>query len=552
MRRWNGWGDDRIKPALPATGQSFLNNKVGAATPLSDATLETVLKQVPPTRLPEHPLVDCSPETRTRHARGQSLPDWLAMRSGQFSTFPDGVALPATSAEVKNLLSYAEANGAHVIPYGGGTSVAGHINPLAGDTPVLTLSLARMNRLLDLDTESQLATFGAGTPGPLVEALLRARGYTLGHFPQSFELSTIGGWVASRSSGQQSLRYGRIEQLFAGGRIETLRGTLNIPTLPASSAGPDIREMVLGSEGRLGIITEVAVRVTPLPEKESFHVTFFPDWAQAMAASRALVQNRTQLSMLRLSNPTETETQLALAGHPGLIRMLEGYLSLRKVADGKCMMTFGVTGSGRQCSSALREARSACRRYGGVYMGTGLGRKWAEKRFAMPYLRESLWRLGYAVDTLETATDWDNVAQLTDLIEHNLKTGLKAVAGGQNEKVHVFTHLSHFYPQGCSIYTTYVFRVADSYPETLARWHALKHSTSALIVNNRGTISHQHGVGKDHAPYLSVEKGPLGMMAIHALTRAFDPEQRLNPGTLLQARSTEPADQTFAGSNCHD
>ncbi|WP_339804826.1 FAD-binding oxidoreductase [uncultured Marinobacter sp.] len=552
MRRWNGWGDDRVQPVLPATGQDFLKARIGTASPLPDASLDDVLKLVPPSRLPEHPLVDRTAETRTRHARGQSLPDWLAMRSGRFHTFPDGVALPATSADVKELLSYAEASGAHVIPYGGGTSVAGHINPLAGDAPVLTVSLARMNRLLDLDVESQLATFGAGTPGPLVEAQLRARGYTLGHFPQSFELSTLGGWVASRSSGQQSLRYGRIEQLFAGGRIETLRGTLLIPTLPASSAGPDIREMVLGSEGRLGIITEVAVRVTPLPVTESFHVAFFPDWTRATAASRALVQNRTQLSMLRLSNATETETQLALAGHPGLIRLLEGYLSLRKVAAGKCMMTFGVTGSARQCSSALSEAKSLCRRHDGIYMGTGLGRKWAEKRFAMPYLRESLWQLGYAVDTLETATDWDNVGHLTELIEHNLNTGLQDDAGGSGEKVHVFTHLSHFYPQGCSIYTTYVFRVADSYEATLARWQALKHSTSALIVTNRGTISHQHGVGKDHAPYLPVEKGPLGMMAIHALARAFDPEQRLNPGTLLQTQPGDPVNQPSAGGDRHD
>src|SRR5690606_15611542 len=159
----------------------------------------------------------------------------------------------------------------HVIPYGGGTSVAGHINPIDQGRPILTVSLAHMNRLIDLDRESQLATFGAGTPGPLVEAQLRAHGYTLGHFPQSFEYSTVGGWVVTRSSGQQSLRYGRIEQLFAGGRMETPVGPLTMPTLPAASAGPDLRELVLGSEGRFGILTEATVRVTPLPEHESFH-----------------------------------------------------------------------------------------------------------------------------------------------------------------------------------------------------------------------------------------------------------------------------------------
>ncbi|MFL1405056.1 FAD-binding oxidoreductase [Marinobacter sp. M1N3S26] len=530
MRRWNGWGDDSIQPQLPKNGLTFLQDRIGTAARLPEALLEDVIAKVPPSRLPDHPLISKDPETRIRHARGQSLPDWLALRSGHIHTYPDGVARPGDTAQVRELLTFALDNGFHVIPYGGGTSVAGHINPMAGDTPVLTISLARMNRLLDLDTESQIATFGAGTPGPLVESQLRARGYTLGHFPQSFELSTLGGWIASRSSGQQSLRYGRIEQLFAGGTVETLCGTLEIPTLPASSAGPDIREMVLGSEGRLGIITEARVRVSPLPERESFHVMFFPSWHLAREAARRMIQARLSLSMLRLSNEKETETQLALSGHPFQISLLERYLGLRGAGSGKCMMTFGITGSRRQCRFALEEVRGFCKPFRCVYMGTGMGRKWAEKRFAMPYLRENLWQQGYAVDTLETATDWDNVDTLMTLVEDNLRQGLVE----ESQPVHVFSHLSHVYPQGSSIYTTYVFPVADNYGNTRARWRHLKDTTSALIVNNRGTISHQHGVGKDHAPWLPVEKGELGMAALRSLVHTFDPGGCLNPGTLLR------------------
>ena len=374
MRRWNGWGDDSIQPQLPKNGLTFLQDRIGTATRLPEALLEDVITKVPPSRLPDHPLISKDPETRIRHARGQSLPDWLALRSGHIQTYPDGVARPGDSAQVRELLKLAVDQGFHVIPYGGGTSVAGHINPMAGDTPVLTISLARMTRLLDLDTESQIATFGAGTPGPLVESQLRAHGYTLGHFPQSFELSTLGGWIASRSSGQQSLRYGRIEQLFAGGTVETLRGTLEIPTLPASSAGPDIREMVLGSEGRLGIITEARVRVTPLPERESFHVMFFPNWRLARESARRKVQAKLPLSMLRLSNEKETETQLALAGHPFQIGLLERYLKLRGARSNKCMMTFGITGSQRQCRFALEEVRRFCKPFRGAYIGTGMGR----------------------------------------------------------------------------------------------------------------------------------------------------------------------------------
>ena len=539
MRRWNGWGDDQFNLELPEQGLSFLAERLGPGSPLADSSLEHVCQQVPDSRLPAgddvDALMDTRPETRVRHARGQSLPDWLAMRSGEFGTFPDGVAFPESNQDVQALLQYAHRHQVVLIPYGGGTSVAGHINPVASERPVLTVDMSAMNRLIDLDEESRIATFGAGTPGPLVEAQLRARGYTLGHFPQSFELSTLGGWVASRSSGQQSLRYGRIEQLFAGGRVETLKGTLQLPTIPASSAGPDIREMILGSEGRLGVITEVRVRVSALAERESFHVVFFPDWNAARNACRTLVQNRVQLSMLRLSNAVETETQLALAGHPRLIGLLEQVLSVRGARDGKCMMTFGVTGSRTQCASALKQAKQICGRLGGVYTGTRLGKKWAEKRFTMPYLREALWQLGYAVDTLETATDWDNVDNLLQRIEGNLRTGLSQRENSRNERAHVFPHLSLVYGQGCSIYTTYVFRVADDYPETLARWRHLKTTTSELIVNNRGTISHQHGVGKDHAPWLPTEKGDLGILAIRALCDTFDPDTLLNPGTLLDS-----------------
>jgi len=530
MRRWNGWGDEANKMDLPETGDAFLQTHVGDASPLKDVELDNVLAQVPASRMPAHPLIETDAEVRVRHARGQSLPDWLAMRSGKFEFFPDGVALPETKEQVAELVKFAYDNDIILIPYGGGTSVAGHINPFESDKPILTLALTRLCRLTDLDESSMVATFGAGTPGPQVESQLRAKGCTLGHYPQSFELSTIGGWVASRSSGQQSLRYGRIEQMFAGGTIETPKGALEIPTIPASSAGPDVREMIMGSEGRMGVISEVKVRVTTQPTQEDFYVVFFPSWAQAKAAARHLVQSKVQLSMLRLSNAIETTTQLALAGHPGQIAMLEKYLAWRGAGEGKCMMTLGITGLPDQCRSAHRIMKRITRSLHGVYTGTYLGKKWAAKRFTMPYLREALWEKGYVVDTLETATDWSNVDGLLEKIEGSLRHGLES----DGEKVHVFTHLSHFYTQGSSIYTTYVFRAADSYEETLARWRKLKTSTSQLIVENGGTISHQHGVGKDHAPYLPTEKGEIAMDMIQTLCSHLDEKGLLNPGTLLE------------------
>ena len=377
-----------------------------------------------------------------------------------------------------------------------------------------------------------LATFGAGVTGPDLEAQLRAHGYTLGHFPQSFEYSTLGGWVVTRSSGQQSLRYGRIEQLFAGGRIETPQGRLEIPTFPASAAGPDLRELVLGSEGRMGILTEATVRISPVPDFEAFHAVFLPDWERAELAVRAIVQARLGLSMLRLSNPVETATMLTLAGHPRQVALLETLLRLRGAGAGKCMLLVGASGAGdnrRQARAALAAALKIARRHGGVHAGRGLGERWKKNRFRNVYLRNAAWAHGYAIDTVETALDWPHVTPAMRAIEQAAADALAA----EGEQVHAYTHLSHLYAQGASVYTTFIWRLAGSFDADLARWRRLKTAVSAAIVAAGGTISHQHGVGLDHAPWLQAEKGALGMQALRALFRQFDPDGCMNPGKLV-------------------
>lgn len=529
MRQWNSWGDSRVQMAINAKARLFLEGLLGKSAPLTDATLSEVMAKVPATRLPVHPLIHTDAETRVRHARGQSLPDWLAWRSGDIPVFPDGVALPSSSDQVAELLALAKQHNWVVIPYGGGTSVVGHINPVADERPILTLALTRLSSLLKLDESSQLATIGAGANGPQVEALLKPHGYTLGHYPQSFELSTLGGWIASRSSGQQSLHYGRIEQLFAGGRVETLNGTLDIPTVPASSAGPDIREIIMGSEGRFGIITEAVVRINRCPDQEQFCVYFVPDWAKAKNAVRELVQQKIPLSMVRLSNAEETRTQLTLAGHAMAIAGLEKVLNWRGAGAGKCMLTIGFTGSPQRIKFAQNEVNRILKSYDTVATGQTLGKRWHQNRFRAPYLREALWHLGYAVDTLETAVDWNKVTPYMTDVEQALRDAL----ADEGEQVLAFSHLSHLYTQGSSIYTTYVYRVAGTYEQTFARWQKLKADASQVIVKHGGTISHQHGVGQDHAPYLQAEKGELGVAALQALAGHFDADKRLNPHKLL-------------------
>ena len=533
MRLWNGWGNENSNLSMELNNglRMLLTALVGPAKPLPQATLDDVIAKVPDTKLTAHSLINTDPEARVRHARGQSLPDWLDMHSGNVDTFPDGVAMPESSEEVRELLVHAKANDLVVIPYGGGTSVVGHINPEQSDKPVLTIDMGKMNSMLHIDAESQLATFGAGTPGPKVEEELKKHGYTLGHFPQSWELSTVGGWVASRSSGQQSLHYGRIENLFAGGSIETLAGTLDIPTIPASSAGPDVREMILGSEGRMGIITEVKVRITPLPEQEQFQVVFFPSWDVGITVARELIQQRVALSMVRLSNPLETTSLLYMgAGEDSSgVAALEQSLSEKGIGSGKVMMTFGVTGSVRHCETAHQLALDHCANHGGVADQSGLGDNWAHGRFRAPYLRDPLGAAGYAADTMETAVDWAKVPTAAENIEQSIRTAL----ADEGEQVHAYTHLSHVYGQGSSIYTTYLFRLGESYQQGMDRWVKLKKAGAEQIVAHGGTISHQHGVGRDHRQYLSAEKGTLGIAAINNLCELFDPKGQMNPGKLL-------------------
>ena len=532
MRRWNGWGSDQVDFPLTSAAKAYLADIIGAPTPRPSASLEDILHRIPPGRLGTHPLINTDPVLRLRCARGQSLPDWIALRFGVVDRFPDGVAQPTSEHGVEELLSFARKTGACLIPYGGGTSVVGHINPPPGDQPVLTVDMSRMFKMSDFDETSRLATFDAGVSGPHLEAQLRAIGYTLGHFPQSFEYSTLGGWIATRSSGQQSIYYGRIEDLFAGGRVITPAGILDLPPYPASAAGPDLRHVVLGSEGRLGIITQAVMRVSPLAELDRFHAVFFPDWTQGMSAVRELARASLPLSLLRLTDALETKTTLALAGRERIVRLLERLLHARGLEQEKCLLLFGITGTMEAVRKTRRLALDIARAHGGVSVGRRMGSEWRKSRFRTPYLRNTLWDLGYAVDTLESAFIWKNLPLARESILQALRKGLEAAG----EKVLAFAHISHVYKSGASLYFTYIFRITPDAARTLSRWQTLKQAASKTIIAHGGTITHQHGVGVDHLPYLQAEKGKLGLQALATLANTFDPHGIMNPGKLVDGR----------------
>ena len=544
MRRWNGWGREDVEYPWSDSAAAYLVDLIGEGNPKPGIGYADVIATVPASRLPDHPLVIVIPAERLRHARGQSLPDWVAISSGKIGVFPDGVAYPNSEADLRDLLDYASITGISIIPYGGGTSVVGHINPLPGDAPVLTVDMSRLNQLLDFDVSSRLARFEAGICGPDLETILNSRGFTLGHFPQSFEYSTLGGWIATRSSGQQSCHYGRIEDLFAGGRVETPAGRLDLPALPASAAGPDLRQLILGSEGRFGLISQAVVRVHLLPEKEIFRAIIFRNWSSGLAAVRTITQAGIPISMLRLSDAMEMQTTLALAGREKLVAWADRGLRALRYGSDRCLLIYGITGSRRITGRAARELKEIAREYGGFGAGSMIGDQWRKSRFLTPYLRNTLWERGYAVDTLETAVPWSAVSETAAAIQGAIQGGLDELG----ERVVVLIHLSHVYQDGASIYVTYIFRRADNAEETLSRWYVLKTAASEAIITKGGTISHQHGVGRDHAPYLVEEKGRLGLEALTSIGSVFDPDELLNPGKLVfkpapdEDRSPAPTD----------
>lgn len=532
-RRWNGWGATDVTMTLPETALTMLGQVVGPGTPPRDAPLETVVAAVPPSRIDVADAaalgLSLAPEDRVRRARGQSLPDWIALRSGRLPAVPDAVARPADATAVRSLFERARAAGWRCIPYGAGSSVVGGVSVRADTRPVVTMDLAAMAGLRGLDERSGLATFGAGTFGPDVETALEPYGLELGHVPQSFEWSTVGGWVATRSSGSQSMGVGRIEALFAGGHLEAPAGGLDLAPYPASAAGPDLRELVLGSEGRLGVITDVIVRARPRPARDIVRAYRLRDWEDALELGRTLARAGLPLRFVRVSTPAETHSMLSMAGDARGVRWLKRYVRWRGHGPESCLVLVGFAGSTSVVRSTEGEVATLVRRARGIGV-PGLGPAWRRERFRGPYARNALWEAGYAVDTLETAAPWSSIPALAAAIGPALRHGLD----DEGERVHAFSHLSHLYPTGSSLYVTYLYRVAADPDQTMDRWRRLKRAASEAIVAHGATISHQHGIGTDHAPYLAAERGPLGMASLADAVARFDPDGILNRGVLLE------------------
>jgi alkyldihydroxyacetonephosphate synthase len=536
--RWWGWGDPARPAGLPDHVLPFLREAVGVSDQ-ARAPVALAAVQLPDQALPqaardalvaavgaEHVRDDHA--ARILHAAGKGYPDLVRQRAGDCAQAPDAVVEPGDHDQVRAVLEACAAAGVAVIPFGGGTSVVGGVEPLRGKfEAAISLDLARLDRLAALDLPSLTAVLEAGLRGPEAEALLNAHGVTLGHFPQSYEYASIGGYVATRSAGQASTGYGRIDELVLGLRCAAPTGNVDVRAVPASAAGPALRELIVGSEGTLGVITEAAFKVRPLPAERRHEGWFFRDFAAGAEAFRALEQNEAAPDVARLSDEEETRLSLALAGGEGLkARAGEAYLRLRGY-EGGCVAIFGWEGEADDVARRAARTTALARRAGGLPVGRSPGEAWARGRFDGPYLRDDLLDRGVMVETLETATQWSGLLALHEAVSAALREALTA----RGTPPLVMCHISHLYPSGACLYFTFLARQEEG--AALDQWQAAKRAAGDAIVAQGATITHHHAIGRDHVPWMEAEVGERGLAVLRAAKAELDPAGIMNPGKLL-------------------
>ncbi|RZS40951.1 alkyldihydroxyacetonephosphate synthase [Herbihabitans rhizosphaerae] len=463
---------------------------------------------------------------RLGRAGGLSYLDLLRHRGNGDIAVPDAVVVPADHDEVQRVVEVCSEHRIGIVPFGGGTSVVGGVTALRGKLDaVVALDLHRLDELVSIDPVSRIAVLQAGLTAPHAERLLAAHGFTLGHVPQSFERATIGGFAATRSSGQASAGYGRFEDMVAGVRLAAPRGEWRLGVAPASAAGPDLRHLVIGSEGTLGVITEVALRVRPLPEVDRYEGYVLDGWDKGAEVVRTLAQQRVPVTVMRLSDSTETEVALALKGGWKTVA-LRRYLAARGIAE-PCLLVLGwEAGSTGELSQRRAATLRALRSTGAVRLGKAAGEAWRHGRFAGPRQRDALMDAGVCVETLETAAYWSTLSELRTTVRGALADSLT----GPGVRPIVACHISHSYETGASLYFTVI--VPRDLDDPTGQWQRAK-AAACQAIGSLGTITHHHAVGTDHAPYLAAEIGHLGVDVLASLKRTLDPNGVLNPGKLI-------------------
>ncbi|MFK7984127.1 MAG: FAD-binding oxidoreductase [Saprospiraceae bacterium] len=529
QRSYWGWGwanfplpNQLLNQYKTTLGQLFQIKEFEQVTPVPIADLQL---RAPRFTLPKHLASICSNSNfdRASHTYGKAFRDiWRGVR-GIFPNPPDYVSFPRTEADIIALMEFATANDISLIPFGGGSSVCGGTEP--SDNPryqgVISVDMKYFDQILQIDQASRSAHIQAGIYGPALDASLKPHGLTLRHYPQSYEFSTLGGWIATRSGGHFATLYTHIDEFVQGVTMITPKGKIETRRLPGSGAGPSEERLVAGSEGILGIITSAWMRLQTIPQYKKTITVAFPSFEAGAAGARALAQSGL--------NPANAR----------LIDAMEAFGS--GLGDGKSsILIVGFESHQRDVTYFMHEALALCKEHGGTWdekrvtatTRSSKGDAWKSSFLVAPYLRDECVKLGLVMDTFETAVTWDQYPTFYKNVKKATQDAVNKYCGAGT----VTCRFTHIYPDGPAPYFTVIAKGKKG--KQLEQWDAIKQAASQAIIDNGGTITHHHAVGKDHRPYYTQQHTPLFGEMLSAAKKTVDPNWVMNPGVLLEERKS--------------
>ena len=548
QQKWWGWGAEGIQFSFADKPKfaPFVMDVIGVdVTKPAPRVAELSSFDIPTTQLSADlraALVDAigeeyvveDDEYRVIHAFGRGVRDLVRVRRGQFGRLPDAVVYPGSEDDVVGIVNAAVAHDAVVIPYGGGSNIVGALEAVPTETrQVLSIDMGRMNKVLEIDEASGLARIEAGVLGPDMEVQLNAKGWTMGHFPDSFVWSTLGGWIATRSTGMQSDKYGDIADITRGLRMVMDGQVLVLRPLPSYSSGPSVREMVLGSEGRLGIITEAWVNVHRLPPVREIQAYFFPNYDAGLQSMQWITESDAAPSITRVMDANETQFSMANGKKSSRVshlmtRAIQEVMTRKGWDLSKISLGFvGYEGTAVHVRYEKSLVGKIVSRAGGMSVGKGPGVLYDQKKYDIPYIRDFLLDRGIPADVSETATPWALLKQIHDTTVAAAQAAMEK-AGVQG---FIMCHLSHSYHSGACQYFT--FAINDSSEHNMESYDLVKRAIQQSFMDNGGTVSHHHGVGEEHSPWLDQDISPAGVFIQRKLFDGVDPDRRFNPGKII-------------------
>ena len=525
IKKFWGWGYEDYEVSEQSIRQfkNMLKVSLGIETfsDISEPMIDTIDISQPRFSLPDNLLSLCSADTRDRaaHSFGKSYRDIWRGLHGQFDNAPDYVAYPKTEEDITILMDFASAQGISIIPFGGGSSVVGGVEPTTNSAykGVVTVDMRHFDKILEVNEDSRSASIEAGIFGPELEKGLKPYGLTMRHYPQSFEFSTLGGWIATRSGGHFATLYTHIDEFVQSVRMVTPSGVMQSRRLPGSGAGPSEERLISGSEGILGIITEAWVRLQNIPKYKAAQTVNFQHWKDAVETCRVIAQSGLNPSNARLVDPME-----AMANGLG---------------DGSnSVVILGFESHNHDVSGLMQEALKICENHNGKYIvkeknsqRDASADSWKKSVLQAPYLRDEFVKMGCIMETFETAVTWDQFEAFHNGILSAANAAMKEICGAGV----ITCRFTHIYPDGPAPYYTIMARGQTG--REIEQWDKIKIAVSSAIIALGGTITHHHAVGKDHQPFYAQQRSDIFGRSLAAVKRELDPKWILNPDVLLKS-----------------